>query len=109
MQSNQDDVHSKIEPPFIDPIIHSPARFRILSNLYLVDRADFLFLRKLTGLTKGNLSSHLTKLEEVNYVEIRKEFVEKISRTTISMSDAGREAFNLYRKNMQNMLNDIPE
>ena len=109
MKSNEGDAHSKIEQPFIDPIIHSPARFRILSNLYLVDWTDFLFLCKLTGLTKGNLSSHLSKLEEANYVTIKKEFVDKISRTTISISDAGRDAFNLYRKNMQNMLNEIPE
>ena len=94
---------------FIDPLIHAPARFRILSNLYLVDSVDFLFLRNVTGLTKGNLSSHLAKLEKAAYVSINKEFVDKMPRTTISLSDSGRDAFNRYRKNMKNMLNQVPD
>lgn len=97
------------EQLFIDPLIHAPARFQILANLYLVDWMDFLFLRNVTGLTKGNLSSHLTKLEQAEYVSIRKNFVGKIPHTTISLSDSGREAFNLYRSNLKKMLDGIPE
>jgi len=92
---------------FIDPLIHAPARFKILSNLYLVDEADFLFLRNQTELSKGNLSSHLAKLEDAEYVLIKKEFVQKISRTTISMSEKGRTAFNQYRENMKKNLDLI--
>ncbi|MDM8527672.1 transcriptional regulator [Anaerolineales bacterium HSG24] len=109
MKSHKSDDTPHQEQLFIDPLIHVPTRFRILSNLYLVGWVDFLFLRNLTGLTKGNLSSHLIKLEEAGYVLIKKEFVNKISRTTISLSDSGREAFNLYRKNMKIMLDEIPE
>ncbi len=109
MKSNKSDDVPYQEQLFIDPLIHAPARFRILSNLYLVGWIDFLFLRNLTGLTKGNLSSHLIKLEEAGYVSIKKEFIGKISRTTISLSDSGREAFNLYRKNMKNILDELPE
>jgi DNA-binding MarR family transcriptional regulator len=109
MKSKTDVNKLNKDQPFIDPLIHAPARFQIISNLYLIGVADFLFLRNVTGLTKGNLSSHLTKLEQVEYVEIKKEFVDKISRTTISLSETGRKAFNLYRKNLKNMLDDIPD
>lgn len=95
--------------PFIDPLIHAPARFRILSNLYLVESVDFLFLCNLTELTRGNLSSHLSKLEGAGYVEIKKEFVDKIPRTTISMSQTGKDAFKQYRQNMKNMLDEISD
>ena len=98
-----------LKKPFIDPLIHAPARFQILANLYLVNSVDFLFLSNLTGLTKGNLSSHLTKLEQGEYVSIKKEFVGKIPRTTISLSDSGRQAFNLYRRNLKSMLGQIPD
>ncbi|MBT7788455.1 MAG: ArsR family transcriptional regulator, partial [Calditrichaeota bacterium] len=58
--------------------IHEPARLLILAYLHAVESADFLFLMSQTGLTKGNLSSHLTRLETIGYVEISKEFVKKI-------------------------------
>ncbi len=90
---------------FIDPLIHAPSRFLIMTNLYLVDSVDFLFLHKQTELSKGNLSSHLNKLEKAGYVSIKKEFVQKIPRTTISLSESGRKAFNRYRENMKEMLN----
>lgn len=109
MNSKKSDNTSDGKSAFIDPLIHAPARFKILSNLYLVDSMDFLFLCNLTELTRGNLSSHLAKLEDVGYVAIKKEFIEKIPRTTISLSDSGRKAFNQYRKNMITMLDDIPD
>ena len=58
----------------INKIIHEPARLMIMSYLYVVESADFVFLRNQTGLTDGNLSSHLNKLESVGYVEIEKKF-----------------------------------
>jgi len=73
-----------------------------------VDWVDFLFLCNLTGLTKGNLSSHLSKLEHAEYVIIKKEFINKIPKTTISLSDSGRKAFDIYRKNLKKMLDGIP-
>ena len=99
----------KAEEYVIDPLIHAPARFQILSNLYLTDWVDFLFLQNITNLTKGNLSSHLSKLEKVEYVIIKKDFVNKMPKTTISMSEKGLNAFNDYRKNLKTMLNQIPD
>jgi len=109
MKSNENTNEPEKSQSFIDPMIHAPARFQIMSNLFHLEQADFLYLRSVTGLTKGNLSSHLTKLEKSGYVEIKKEFVEKISRTTIAMSKVGREAFKIYRRNLKNMLDGIPD
>ncbi|MBC8400651.1 MAG: transcriptional regulator [Candidatus Marinimicrobia bacterium] len=93
----------------IDRMVHEPARLLILAYLYVVESADFLFLLRQTELTKGNLSSHLGKLEAAGYVKIQKEFVDKIPRTLLKLSDQGREAFQAYRCRMQDMLNNLPE
>jgi len=93
----------------IDRIIHEPARLLIMAYLYVVESADFLFLERQSGLTRGNLSSHLSKLEDAGYVEIKKEFVEKIPRTLLSLTKSGRQAFNTYRNNMKHVLDELPE
>ncbi len=108
MSTDEGDKRRGLVQPTLDPLVHAPARFQILANLYLVESADFLFLRNLTELTKGNLSSHLTKLEQAGYVSIQKKFVEKIPRTLISLSDPGRKAFNDYRQNLASILDQIP-
>lgn len=96
-------------PGDIDRIIHEPARLMILAYLYVVESADFLFLERQTGLTRGNLSSHLNKLEKSGYVRIEKEFVEKKPHTLIRLSPEGRLAFKVYKKNMMEVLDDLPE
>jgi DNA-binding MarR family transcriptional regulator len=93
----------------IDRVIHEPARLMILAYLYVVESADFLFLMRQTGLTRGNLSSHLSKLEDSGYIEIKKEFVDKIPRTLLRLSAKGRKAFQNYRQNMQELLDELPE
>ena len=93
----------------IDRVIHEPARFLIMAYLYVVDSADFLFLMNQTGLTRGNLSSHLSKLEAAGYMEVQKEFVNKMPRTILSLTEAGRIAFNEYRQQMKQVLDDLPE
>ncbi len=93
----------------IDRIIHEPARLMILAYLYVVESADFLFLMRQTGLTGGNLSSHLSKLEAAGYVAIEKKFVDKIPRTLLRLTDKGREAFRVYRQSMKQVLDDLPE
>jgi DNA-binding MarR family transcriptional regulator len=93
----------------IDRVIHEPARFLIMAYLYVVDSADFLFLMNQTGLTRGNLSSHLSKLETAGYVDIQKEFVKKMPRTILRLTEAGRMAFNDYRQRMKQVLDDLPE
>ena len=93
----------------IDRVIHEPARYLIMACLYVVESADFLFLERQTGLTKGNLSSHLGKLESSDYVQIRKEFLNKKPHTMLALTPAGRKAFDAYRKNMKHLLGRLPE
>jgi DNA-binding MarR family transcriptional regulator len=91
----------------IDRVIHEPARLLIMAVLSVVESADFLFLMNQTKLTRGNLSSHLSKLEDAGYVEIKKEFVAKIPRTLLSLTEGGRKAFVEYRQNMQQVLDSF--
>lgn len=76
----------------LDRLIHEPARLAILTALSACESADFLFLQRLTGLTKGNLSAHLSKLEEAGLVLVTKVFLGKKPRTTLRLAKAGREA-----------------
>jgi DNA-binding MarR family transcriptional regulator len=87
----------------IDRIVHEPARLMILTVLVMVESADFLFVMNQTGLTRGNLSSHMSKLEDAGYIEVTKEFVEKIPRTLLSLTESGEEAYNTYRKKMRQL------
>jgi DNA-binding MarR family transcriptional regulator len=97
------------EPPEIDRLIHEPARFLILAHLYVLAEADFLFLMRRTGLTRGNLSSHMSKLEGAGYVEVRKEFVGKLPHTSYKLTAKGRKAFQAYRRGMTEMLDGLPD
>lgn len=94
-------------PDEIDRVIHEPARYRIMAELYVVEEADVLFLRKKTGLTWGNISSHMSKLEAAGYIEVRKEFIEKKPRTTLKLTKEGREAFKEYHQKMKDMLDEV--
>ena len=76
--------------PVFDRLVHEPGRLAILTVLSSVTDADFIFLQRATGLTKGNLSSHLTKLEEAGLVEIEKRFVRKKPNTSIALTEEGR-------------------
>jgi DNA-binding MarR family transcriptional regulator len=88
----------------LDRIIHEPARLMIVSLLYVSKEADFVYLLRETGLTKGNLSSHLVRLEEAAYVRIEKTFRGKLPLTLCSLTDAGRTAFENYRKTVKRAL-----
>jgi DNA-binding transcriptional ArsR family regulator len=91
----------------IDRSIHAPARLMILALLAVIDSADFTFLLTQTGLTRGNLSTHLSKLADVGYVEIQKEFVDNIPRTLIRLTDEGQAAIIAYRENMQQVVDQL--
>lgn len=91
----------------IDKAIHEPARLKIILYLYMVEGADFVYLMHKTGLSKGNLSSHLSKLEQAEYVSIKKEFVDKIPRTLMSLSKKGEEAFEKYKLSILTLLNSV--
>jgi DNA-binding MarR family transcriptional regulator len=80
----------------VDRVVHEPARLALLALLRSIGGADFLFLQRETGLTKGNLSSHLSRLETAGYVEIEKTFEGKIPRTLVRSTDDGRRAFDRH-------------
>lgn len=80
----------------LDRTIHEPARLRILTLLSGLDEADFNFLLNTVGLTKGNLSSHMDKLEKAGYVTIVKSFNGRIPHTDFSITADGREALEKY-------------
>jgi len=85
----------------VDRLIHEPSRSIILAILSAVESADFLYLQRETGLTKGNLSVHLSKLEEAGYVSIEKTYRGKIPLTLCRVTENGRKAFDAYRKQLK--------
>ncbi|MDD5263949.1 MAG: transcriptional regulator [Candidatus Bipolaricaulis sp.] len=93
----------------IDRVIHEPARLLLVAHLYVVESADYVFLMQNTDFTWGNLSSHLSKLEEAGYVEIVKDFVGRKPHTMVKLTAAGRRAFDTYRRQMKGLLADLPE
>jgi DNA-binding MarR family transcriptional regulator len=93
----------------IDQVIHAPARLMVLTYLYVVESADYLFLQRMTGLTWGNLSAHLSRLEEAGYVAIAKGFQGKKPHTTLRLTEQGRAAFREYKRSMQQFLDDLPD
>jgi DNA-binding MarR family transcriptional regulator len=104
--ANEDEQHPLAE---IDQVVHAPARLMILIHLYVVESVDYVFLKNQTGFSWGNLSTHLNKLEESGYVTIKKGYKGKKPHTMIHLTKQGREAFKDYKKNMQQVLDDLPE
>jgi len=88
----------------VDKVIHESARLIIIANLYLVESADFLFIMQRSGLTFGNLSSHMKKLEDAGYIEVQKEFVNRRPRTLLKLTPLGKKAFEDYRLKMKLIL-----
>jgi DNA-binding HxlR family transcriptional regulator len=88
----------------LDRVIHEPARLTLAALLSSVESADFLFLLKESGLTKGNLSVHLSRLEEVGYLQVEKTFRGKIPHTEYSLTPKGKTAFQEYRKKLASII-----
>lgn len=88
----------------LDRLIHEPARLLIVTILATVASADFLFLQRETGLTKGNLSAHLSKLEEAGYVKIEKTFKGKLPLTVCRLTASGKKALTQYRQQLQDFI-----
>lgn len=80
----------------LNKLIHEPARLAIMTALAACESADFLYLQRLTGLSKGNLSSHLSKLEEGKLVQIEKQFIGKKPNTQVALTANGRAAINQH-------------
>lgn len=89
----------------LDRLVHEPARLALLTALTSCESADFLYLQRLTGLSKGNLSSHLSKLEEAGLVTVDKQFKGKTPLTRIAVTDAGREAVERHWQQLEQLRN----
>ena len=101
--------NSDINVDNIDRLIHEPSRLMIMAQLYVVQSADFLFLQRQTQMTPGNLSAHLSKLEDAGYVEITKEFIERKPHTALALTKKGRDAFKEYRENIKKIAENLPK
>jgi len=88
----------------LDRVIHEPGRLIIVTLLFAVERADFLYLLHETGMNKGTLSSHLSRLEEAGYVEIAKTFRGKVPQTLLHLTPSGRKALERYRRKLKEAL-----
>jgi DNA-binding MarR family transcriptional regulator len=93
----------------IDRLVHEPARLMLMAVLYVIDSADFTFLMNQTGMTWGNLSAHMSKLEEGGYIEVEKSFKGKRPNTMLRLTPQGRTAFQAYRQKMKQVLDNLPE
>jgi DNA-binding MarR family transcriptional regulator len=93
----------------IDRLVHEPARLAVMALLYVIDSADFIFLMNQTGLTWGNLSAHLSKLEEAGYLAVEKTFKGKRPNTNLHLTPEGRQAFRQYAQKMKRVFRDLPE
>lgn len=91
----------------VDRLVHEPARLMILMVLYTVESADFTFLVNATDLTDGNVSSHLSKLEDAGYVRIEKGYAGKRPRTTLQLTEEGRRAVDDYSRTMQEAIRNL--
>lgn len=91
----------------VDRLIHEPARFRLMAHLYVVESADFLFLMRQTGLTRGNLSSHMSKLESAGYIEVLKDYIARKPHTMLRLTTKGRSAFREYGRAMKKVFEDF--
>ncbi len=80
----------------LDHLVHEPARLAIMTALGACRSANFLFLQSITGLSAGNLSGHLSKLEAAGLVRIDKQFVRKVPRTEVQLTEAGRQAIDRH-------------
>ncbi len=96
------------EPLDLDETIHQPTRLRIMTLLAAQTadaRVAYAFVQKELGLTGGNLTAHLRKLEDADYIAMSEEFIEAKPRTWIEATNTGRQAYALYLKTLRQTLN----
>lgn len=93
----------------LDRLVHEPARLAILTALSACSRADFLYLLRLTGLTKGNLSSHLARLEAAGLVSIEKTFAGKTPLTSVQLTESGRQAIERHWRDLDTLARTVRE
>jgi len=93
----------------LDPLVHAPVRLAVLTILMSVKEADFTYLKEAANTTDGNLSTHLSKLEDADYVQVTKAFVGKKPRTTCAITVKGREAYLRYIVSLQSYIAPSPD
>jgi len=108
MTANKDRGETQEPIANINRLIHEPSRLAIMAHLYVLKSADFLFLIRQTGMTWGNLSVHISKLETAGYLDVKKEFLGKKPHTVVSLTNSGRVAFDGYRESIKQVLEDFP-
>ena len=106
---NQTDISSTPNTSDLDQLIHAPARLNIIMLLYVVESLDYVYLKNKTGLTWGNLATHLGKLGEAGYIEVQKGYQGKKPHSKVQLTPQGRSAFQEYRTTVQQLLDDLPE
>ncbi len=104
-QRKRQTAESLLEIMNIDRLVHSPARLSILTYLSVVEEGDAVYLLNQTGLTWGNLSANVTRLQEAGYIEVVKEFKDNKPHTVLKLTDRGRHAFYEYQNTMKGLLN----
>ena len=90
----------------VNDLVHDPRRLTILNILSGLDSADYTYLRGIMGLTSGNLSRHLARLEEAGLIKIKKEFVLKRPRTRLRITDAGKTALEEHWSTLKRLRDD---
>lgn len=93
----------------IDRLIHEPGRLMVMALLYEITSSNFSFLMNQTGLSWGNLSAHMRKLEEAGYIEVEKAFKGRRPNTMLCLTKQGCSAFQSYRHYMKQILDDLSE
>ncbi|HET6432519.1 transcriptional regulator [Dyella sp.] len=93
----------------LDRLVHEPARLLILAVLANAKEVEFTFLETVSGLSKGNLSSHMSKLEAAGLIEVIKRFRGKRPLTELRMTAAGRKALADYRQRLAAVMQELPD
>lgn len=94
--------------PKLDVLLHEPARLRVLALLAMVEEADFMYLLRTTGLSRGNLSVQMSRLEDAGVVHLRRELANARPRTTYLLSEQGLEMLRRYKRTMLALLAPMP-
>ena len=90
----------------LDRLVHEPARLAIMSALSACQSADFLFLQRITGLSKGNLSSHLGRLEDAGLITVTKQFSGRIPHTSAALTADGRTRLAAHWRDLERLARD---
>ncbi|MFH0926659.1 MAG: transcriptional regulator [bacterium] len=88
----------------LNPIIHQPVRTQLVALLASREAMTFNYLKDILRLSDGNLTTHMKKLIEAGYVDIKKEFVKNRPQTTYMLTEKGRKAFKEYLEQLKNVV-----